>query len=103
MDLGGWLHCLPRQSHSGPRGRQRRQDPRRRPRLDMVLQAAGAQVSTMPSNERYIGMQTGALDAARRAPRPAVSGWTVAHWNVAATPRSQLEREKRVGAHGAFY
>jgi len=32
--------------------------------MDMVFQAAGAQVSTMPSNEIYIGMQTGALDAA---------------------------------------
>lgn len=32
--------------------------------MDMVFQAAGAQVSTMPSNEMYIGMQTGALDAA---------------------------------------
>lgn len=32
--------------------------------MDMVFQAAGAQVSTMPSSEMYIGMQTGALDAA---------------------------------------
>src|SRR5690349_14787578 len=33
--------------------------------------------------------------ARRRAPWPAVSGWTVAHYNVAATPRSQLEGERR--------
>jgi TRAP-type C4-dicarboxylate transport system substrate-binding protein len=32
--------------------------------MDAVFLAAGAQVSTMPSNEVYIGMQTGALDAA---------------------------------------
>ena len=32
--------------------------------MDLVFQAAGAQVSTMPSSEMYIGMQTGALDAA---------------------------------------
>ena len=32
--------------------------------MDMVFQAAGGQVSTMPSSEMYIGMQTGALDAA---------------------------------------
>lgn len=32
--------------------------------MDMVFQAAGAQVSSMPSNEMYIGMQTGALDTA---------------------------------------
>jgi hypothetical protein len=38
--------------------------------------------------------------ALRRAPRPAVSCWTVAHYNVAATPRSQLERERRSEACG---
>jgi TRAP-type transport system periplasmic protein len=32
--------------------------------MDLVFQAAGAQVSTILSNEVYIGMQTGALDAA---------------------------------------
>lgn len=32
--------------------------------MDRVLAAAGGLVSTMPSNEIYIGMQTGALDAA---------------------------------------
>ena len=32
--------------------------------MDLVLSAAGANVSTMPSNEIYLGMQTGALDAA---------------------------------------
>ena len=32
--------------------------------MDAVFSAAGAQVSTMPSNEIYLGMQTGALDAA---------------------------------------
>jgi TRAP-type C4-dicarboxylate transport system substrate-binding protein len=32
--------------------------------MDLVFTAAGGQVSTMPSNEIYIGMQTGALDAA---------------------------------------
>jgi TRAP-type C4-dicarboxylate transport system substrate-binding protein len=32
--------------------------------MDVMFTAAGAQVSTMPSNEIYIGMQTGALDAA---------------------------------------
>ncbi len=32
--------------------------------MDLMFTAAGAQVSTMPSNEIYIGMQTGALDAA---------------------------------------
>lgn len=32
--------------------------------MDKMFAAAGAQVSTMPSNEIYIGMQTGALDAA---------------------------------------
>ena len=32
--------------------------------MDLMLAAAGAQVSTMPSNEIYLGMQTGALDAA---------------------------------------
>jgi len=32
--------------------------------MDLVLSAAGASVSTMPSNEIYLGMQTGALDAA---------------------------------------
>ena len=32
--------------------------------MDLMFAAAGAQVSTMPSNEIYIGMQTGSLDAA---------------------------------------
>jgi TRAP-type transport system periplasmic protein len=32
--------------------------------MDLMLAAAGAQVSTMPSNEIYLGMQTGALDGA---------------------------------------
>jgi TRAP-type transport system periplasmic protein len=32
--------------------------------MDMVLKAAGAAVLTMPSNEIYVGMQTGAVDAA---------------------------------------
>ncbi len=32
--------------------------------MDMMLAAAGAQISTMPSNEIYLGMQTGALDGA---------------------------------------
>jgi len=32
--------------------------------MDLMLAAAGANVSTMPSNEIYLGMQTGALDAA---------------------------------------
>jgi TRAP-type C4-dicarboxylate transport system substrate-binding protein len=32
--------------------------------MDMMFAAAGAKVSTMPSNEIYIGMQTSALDAA---------------------------------------
>lgn len=32
--------------------------------MDQMFAAAGAQVSTMPSNEIYIGMQTGSLDAA---------------------------------------
>ena len=32
--------------------------------MDLMLAAAGAKVSTMPSNEIYLGMQTGALDAA---------------------------------------
>lgn len=32
--------------------------------MDMILKAAGASVMTMPSNEIYAGMQTGALDAA---------------------------------------
>ena len=32
--------------------------------MDLMIAAAGAQVSTMPSNEIYLGMQTGALDAA---------------------------------------
>ncbi len=32
--------------------------------MDLMLDAAGAKVSTMPSNEIYLGMQTGALDAA---------------------------------------
>lgn len=30
--------------------------------MDLMLAAAGAQVSTMPSNEIYLGMQTGAVD-----------------------------------------
>jgi TRAP-type transport system periplasmic protein len=32
--------------------------------MDLMLTAAGAQVSTMPSNEIYLGMQTGSLEAA---------------------------------------
>jgi TRAP-type C4-dicarboxylate transport system substrate-binding protein len=32
--------------------------------MDLMFTAAGGQVSTMPSNEIYIGMQTSALDAA---------------------------------------
>lgn len=32
--------------------------------MDLMFAAAGGQVSTMPSNEIYIGMQTSALDAA---------------------------------------
>ncbi|MGA7329385.1 MAG: TRAP transporter substrate-binding protein DctP [Rhodomicrobium sp.] len=32
--------------------------------MDLMLVAAGGQISTMPSNEIYLGMQTGALDAA---------------------------------------
>jgi TRAP-type transport system periplasmic protein len=32
--------------------------------MDLMLAAAGGQVSTAPSNEIYIGMQTGALEAA---------------------------------------
>jgi TRAP-type transport system periplasmic protein len=32
--------------------------------MDLMLAAAGAQVSTMPSNEIYLGLQTGALDVA---------------------------------------
>jgi TRAP-type C4-dicarboxylate transport system substrate-binding protein len=32
--------------------------------MDLMLAAAGGQISTMPSNEIYLGMQTGALDAA---------------------------------------
>lgn len=32
--------------------------------MDLMLAAAGAQVSTMPSNEIYLGMQTGAIEAA---------------------------------------
>lgn len=32
--------------------------------MDLMFTAAGGQVSTMPSNEIYIGMQTGALDSA---------------------------------------
>ncbi len=32
--------------------------------MDLMLSAAGAQASTMPSNEIYLGMQTGSLDAA---------------------------------------
>jgi TRAP-type transport system periplasmic protein len=34
------------------------------PEMDRLFTAAGGQVSTMPSNEIYIGMQTGALEAA---------------------------------------
>ena len=34
------------------------------PEIDRLLTAAGGVVSTMPSNEMYIGMQTGSLDAA---------------------------------------
>lgn len=32
--------------------------------MDLMFSAAGATVSTMPSNEIYLGMQTGSLDAA---------------------------------------
>jgi TRAP-type transport system periplasmic protein len=32
--------------------------------MDLMLTAAGGHTSTMPSNEIYLGMQTGALDAA---------------------------------------
>jgi len=32
--------------------------------MDLMFTAAGAQVSTMPSNEIYVGLQTGSLDAA---------------------------------------
>jgi TRAP-type transport system periplasmic protein len=32
--------------------------------MDLMLAAAGGQISTMPSNEIYLGMQTGALEAA---------------------------------------
>jgi TRAP-type C4-dicarboxylate transport system substrate-binding protein len=32
--------------------------------MDLMLEAAGGQISTMPSNEIYLGMQTGALEAA---------------------------------------
>jgi TRAP-type transport system periplasmic protein len=32
--------------------------------MDLMFTAAGANVSTMPSNEIYLGMQTGSLDAA---------------------------------------
>lgn len=32
--------------------------------MDLMLAAAGGTISTMPSSEMYIGMQTGALDAA---------------------------------------
>ena len=32
--------------------------------MDLMFTSAGGQVSTMPSNEIYIGMQTSALDAA---------------------------------------
>jgi TRAP-type transport system periplasmic protein len=32
--------------------------------MDLMFAAAGGQVSTMPSNEIYIGMQTGSLDSA---------------------------------------
>lgn len=32
--------------------------------MDMMFSGAGATVSTMPSNEIYVGMQTGSLDAA---------------------------------------
>jgi TRAP-type C4-dicarboxylate transport system substrate-binding protein len=35
--------------------------------MDMILKAAGATVLTMPSNEIYAGMQTGAMDAAMTA------------------------------------
>ena len=41
--------------------------------MDLVFAAAGAQVSTMPSNEVYIGMQTGALDAAVTASTSLIS------------------------------
>ena len=41
--------------------------------MDMVFQAAGGQVSSMPSSEMYIGMQTGALDAAVSASTSLIS------------------------------
>ena len=31
--------------------------------MDMILKAAGASVLTLPSNEIYAAMQTGAMDA----------------------------------------
>ncbi|MDP4025908.1 TRAP transporter substrate-binding protein DctP [Methylobacterium sp. NEAU 140] len=41
--------------------------------MDLVFQAAGGQVSSMPSSEMYIGMQTGALDAAVSASTSLIS------------------------------
>ncbi|KOX59639.1 MULTISPECIES: TRAP transporter substrate-binding protein DctP [unclassified Methylobacterium] len=41
--------------------------------MDLVFQASGAIVSTMPSSEMYIGMQTGALEAAVSASTSLIS------------------------------
>ncbi|MDQ0445824.1 TRAP-type C4-dicarboxylate transport system substrate-binding protein [Methylobacterium aerolatum] len=41
--------------------------------MDMMFQSAGAIVSTMPSSEMYIGMQTGALEAAVSASTSLIS------------------------------
>ena len=41
--------------------------------MDLVLQASGGIVSTMPSSEMYIGMQTGALEAAISASTSLIS------------------------------
>ncbi len=41
--------------------------------MDMMFQAAGGIVSTMPSSEMYIGMQTGALEAAVSASTSLIS------------------------------
>jgi TRAP-type C4-dicarboxylate transport system substrate-binding protein len=41
--------------------------------MDLVFRASGATVSTMPSNEMYVGMQTGALEAAVSASTSLIS------------------------------
>lgn len=41
--------------------------------MDLVFAAAGAQVASLPSSEMYIGMQTGALDAAVSASTSLIS------------------------------